>query len=127
VSQHVLLVDDDEVLLEVLATVLGLEEFTTTTAAGGDEGLAAVAAHRPDVIVCDVTMPQTDGLEVCRRLKADPTTASIPLVLLTARGGAEHRAAGLEAGCDAYLTKPFSPLQLIEVLRDVRATAETRG
>jgi CheY-like chemotaxis protein len=127
VSQHVLLVDDDQVLLEVLATVLDLEEFTATTAIGGAEALAAVAASRPDVVVCDVTMPGIDGLEVCRRLKADPTTVSIPVVLLTARGGPADRAAGTEAGCDAYLTKPFSPLQLIDVLRHVQSAAGTRG
>jgi CheY-like chemotaxis protein len=127
VSQHVLLVDDDEVLLEVLGTVLDLEAFTTTTASGGAEALAAVAARRPDAIVCDVAMPGVDGLEVCRRLKADPDTASIPLVLLTVRGGTADRAAGARAGCDAYLTKPFSPLRLIEVLRQVQVAAETRG
>jgi CheY-like chemotaxis protein len=127
VSQHVLLVDDDEVLLEVLATVLDLDEFTTTTATGGAEALAAVVRRRPDAIICDVAMPEVDGLEVCRRVKADPATASIPIVLLTVRGGSADRQAGSAAGCDAYVTKPFSPLHLIEVLRDVQAAVGARG
>jgi two-component system, cell cycle response regulator len=116
----VLLVDDDPLILEVLSTILDLEEFDVVTASNGRKALAAVDASRPDVVVCDVMMPEVDGLEVCRRLKSDPATVDLPVILLTARDRPEDRRAGEEAGCDAYLTKPFSPLQLIDIIRDVR-------
>jgi CheY-like chemotaxis protein len=116
----VLLVDDDPLILEVLRTVLDLEEFDVTTASNGRDALAAVEAAPPDVVVCDVMMPGMTGLEVCRTVKAAPETADVPVVLLTARDRPEDRQEGLDAGCDAYLTKPFSPLELIDVIRGVR-------
>lgn len=126
-KRHVLVVDDDPLILEVLHTVLDLEEFRVTTAIDGEAGLRSLAEDRPDVIVCDVMMPGLDGLEVCRRIKADPATADLPVVLLTARDRAEDRRAGEEAGCDAYLTKPFSPLYLIDVISEVRAARPAPG
>jgi two-component system, cell cycle response regulator len=73
-------------------------------------------------------MPEVDGLEVCRRLKSDPATVDLPVILLTARDRPEDRQAGEDAGCDAYLTKPFSPLQLIDIIRDVRVNQrDARG
>ncbi len=126
-QRHVLVVDDDPLILEVLRTVLDLEEFRVTTATDGEEGLALLAQDRPDVLVCDVMMPGLDGFEVCRRVKADPATARLPVVLLTARDRAEDKRAGEEAGCDAYLTKPFSPLYLIDVITEVRSGATAPG
>ncbi len=126
-QRHVLIVDDDPLILEVLKTVLDLEEFRVTTAADGEQALAQLAVERPDVVVCDVMMPGLDGFEVCRRIKDDPATAGLPVVLLTARDRPEDRAAGEAAGCDAYLTKPFSPLYLIEVIAEVRAGANSPG
>jgi CheY-like chemotaxis protein len=123
VFRDILLVDDDQTLLEVLATLLDLEEFRVTTAGDGASALDAVDRQRPDVVVCDVAMPGLDGLEVCRRLKAAPQTASVPVILLTARGGPRDREEGLAAGCDAYLTKPFSPLELIALIRSVGTTS----
>jgi CheY-like chemotaxis protein len=120
-TRNVLLVDDDPLILEILRTILDLEEFEVTTASDGRAAIAAVDHARPDVVVCDVTMPDVDGLEVCRQLKSAPQTADVPVILLTARDRPEDRQAGQDAGCDAYLTKPFSPLQLIDVIRDVRA------
>lgn len=119
-QRHVLVVDDDPLILEVLRTVLDLEEFRVTTATDGETGLRLLAEDPPDVVVCDVMMPGLDGLEVCRRIKADPSTAQLPVVLLTARDRTEDQTAGEEAGCDAYLTKPFSPLYLIDVISEVR-------
>jgi CheY-like chemotaxis protein len=116
----VLLVDDDPLILEILRTILDLEEFEVTTATDGRKALDAVDATRPDVVVCDVMMPELDGFEVCRTLKSEPATSDLPVILLTARDRPEDRQAGEDAGCDAYLTKPFSPLQLIDVIRAVR-------
>jgi CheY-like chemotaxis protein len=125
--RNVLLVDDDPLILEILRTILDLEEFEVTTVADGRQALASVAASPPDVVVCDVMMPELDGFEVCRTLKSQPTTADLPVILLTARDRPEDRQAGEDAGCDAYLTKPFSPLQLIDVIRDVRAEGQRAG
>ena len=118
--RHVLVIDDDPVILRLLATVLDLEEFQVSTASDGHAGLAAVQQKGPDVVVCDVVMPGVDGHEVCRRIKSDPATVDLPVVLLTAHGGHDGRAAGEAAGCDAYLAKPFRPLELLEVVRGVR-------
>jgi two-component system, cell cycle response regulator len=118
--RRVLVIDDDRLILEVLETVLDLEEFDVVTADDGETGLDRLREHRPDVVVCDVMMPGIDGLEVCRRIKADPETVDLPVVLLTARDRPEDRAAGEAAGCDAYVIKPFSPLHLIDVIGDVQ-------
>lgn len=117
VRQRILLVDDDPALLEVLTTVLNLEELDVIPAGAGDTALEIVGRERLDVVICDVGMPDPDGLEVCRRLKADPATADLPVILLTARDTDEDRDRGYAAGCDAYLTKPFSPLELLELIR----------
>lgn len=126
-TRRVLLVDDDAVLLEVLATVLDLEDFEVVCANGGEEALANLQPDGPDplpdVMVCDVAMPDLDGLTVCRRVKGDHRTRHIPVILLTARGTQRDRDAGAAAGCDAYLTKPFSPLELIHVTRTITTDA----
>ena len=116
-KRRVLLVDDDPLLLEVLTTVLGLEEFEVLAASDGDTALALAAKEDVDLVVCDVRMPGTDGIEVCRRIKDDASTEDLPVILLTARDTPEGREAGQAAGCDAYVTKPFSPLELLEILR----------
>lgn len=127
-KRRVLLVDDDPLLLDVLTTVLDLEDFDVVAASDGDAALDVVARENLDLVVCDVSMPGTDGLEVCRRLKADAATEDLPVILLTARDTDEGRRAGEAAGCDAYVTKPFSPLELLEILRaqPVRRRAEGR-
>lgn len=115
--QRILLVDDDPTLLEVLTTVLNLEDLDVIPAGAGDAALEIVGREHLDVVICDVGMPDPDGLEVCRRLKADPSTADLPVILLTARDTDEDRDRGYAAGCDAYITKPFSPLELLELIR----------
>jgi CheY-like chemotaxis protein len=119
---RVLVVDDDPLIRDVLRTILDLEGVAVTTAADGAAALDALAGDPvPDVLVLDVMMPGVGGLEVCRRAKADPRTAAVPVILLTARDRGADRDAGLAAGCDDYLTKPFSPLALIERISDVAA------
>ncbi|MBW3664801.1 MAG: response regulator [Actinobacteria bacterium] len=118
-SHRVLVADDDNVTLDVLRAILDLDEFEVETAADGTEALERARTVRFDVVVLDVMMPGLNGFEVCRALKDDPATASVPVVLLTARDREEDRAEGIAAGCDAYLTKPFSPLHLIEVLSEL--------
>jgi CheY-like chemotaxis protein len=115
----VLVVDDDPLILDLLSAVLGRDEFEVSTAAGGAEAIAAAGRSRPDLVVCDVMMPVVDGFEVCRRLRAAPETADLPVVLLTGRQRPEDRQAGEAAGCDVYLTKPFRPLELIDAIREL--------
>lgn len=120
-ARTVLVVDDDATTLEVLHTVLDLEEFDVLTASDGQSALDIATASAPDVIVLDVMMPGLDGYQVCRALKDDPRTSEIPVVLLTARDQPGDREQGIASGCDLYLTKPFSPLTLIAHLNELQA------
>lgn len=127
-TRRVLVVDDDPVILEVLRIMLNLEDLEVTSATDGERALELLAEGPvPDVVVCDVMMPGTDGLEVCRRVKADDRTAWVPVILLTARDRDEDRTAGLAAGCDAYLTKPFSPLELIDRISALAVGVDPAG
>jgi two-component system response regulator MprA len=112
---HLLVVDDDTAVREALAVVLGLDGFDVSTAADGREGIKAVRDERPDAVVLDVLMPGLDGLEVCRRMRA--TGDHTPVLMLTARAEISERVAGLEAGADDYLVKPFAREELIARLR----------
>jgi CheY-like chemotaxis protein len=125
---RVLVVDDDPLIRDVLRTILDLEGVAVTTAADGGEALGVLAGDPlPDVLVLDVMMPGIDGLEVCRRVKADPRTARVPVILLTARDLGTDRTAGEDAGCDAYVTKPFSPLALIDRITEIADARDRAG
>ena len=95
------------------------EGFDVITATDGEEALAKAQREKPDLIVMDVMMPRLDGYETCRRLKSDPSTKDIPVLLLTARGREEDRRLGLESGANDYITKPFSPNKLIGRVSDL--------
>ncbi|MBC8366589.1 response regulator [bacterium] len=109
----VLVVDDEVYILHILDFSLGAEGFDVITAADGEQALARARSERPDLIVMDIMMPRLDGYETCKRLKSDPATKDIPVLLLTARGREEDRKRGMEAGANDYMTKPFSPNKLI--------------
>lgn len=113
-KQTVLVVDDDPLILRVVSTVLDLEEFDVVTATSAAEALDRLATSSPDVVVSDIMMPEMDGFELCQRIREQPAHAKLPIILLTARDGDEDRRRGIDVGGDAYLTKPFSPLELIE-------------
>jgi two-component system phosphate regulon response regulator PhoB len=103
---------------------LEFEDYEIHEAADGAFGLRLASAVGPDLMLLDVMMPgELDGLQVCQRIKADPRLKHIKVVLLTARGQARDREAGQQAGADDYLVKPFSPLQLIETIDRLVATA----
>jgi len=110
----ILVVDDDPVILQLLQVNFEMEGFTVLTAADGQEGVDRTRADRPDIVVSDVMMPRMSGLELVSILKADPDTASIPVLLLTAKAQQADVASGLEQGADDYVTKPFEPLELID-------------
>ena len=111
------LVADDEPMLRrlVLATIRGLP-LRVLEAATGPDALAVARQELPDLMLLDVGLPDMDGFAVCRSLKADPATAGIKVVMLTARAQRQDLARGVEAGADAYITKPFSPQRLLSDL-----------
>ena len=112
-----LVVDDSAVIRELIAVNLELEGFMVTCASDGEAALRAVREVVPHVITLDVVMPRLDGIATARRLREDPTTADIPIVMVTGRSSAADLARGLEAGVEAYVTKPFEPSELVEVVR----------
>lgn len=114
-SERVLVVDDDAPVRRMLRRTLAAEGLHVDTAADGGGALAAAERDPPDVVVLDVAMPGMDGLAVCRRLRAKGMSA--PILLLTARDAVRDRVAGLDAGADDYLVKPFAPEELLARLR----------
>jgi two-component system OmpR family response regulator len=115
----VLLVDDEPSLLLLLGAALRRAGFGVLSAADGAEGERLACDHRPDVVVSDVMMPPPDGVELRRRLAANPATAGIPFIFLTARSNMAEVLANLQGGVDAYVTKPFEREELIARVRAV--------
>ncbi|MFC5889068.1 response regulator transcription factor [Kitasatospora aburaviensis] len=122
-----LVVDDDPTVAEVVAGYLTRSGHLVDRAADGPQGLALARSTRPDLLVLDLMLPGMDGLEVLRRLRATEDGAGLPVVMLTAKGDEADRILGLELGADDYVTKPFSPRELVlrvqSVLRRSRAGA----
>jgi DNA-binding response OmpR family regulator len=116
---HILVVDDDPTVAEVVARYLLRAGHTVERATDGRAALEQAAARRPDLVVLDLMLPEIDGLEVCRRLRADPAARSVPVVMLTAKGDEQDRITGLELGADDYVTKPFSPRELVLRIQSV--------
>lgn len=112
-SGTVLVVDDDPIIVSLLQVNFEIEGYDVLTATGGEAGLALARSGSPDVVVLDVMMPGMDGLEVARRLRGDPITEAIPVVMLSAKAQAADIQLGLEVA-DDYITKPFEPLELLE-------------
>jgi two-component system response regulator MprA len=117
-AMKVLIVEDDPAVRDSLERSLAFEGYQVVTAADGETGLAAVATHRPDVVVLDLGLPRMDGLEVSRRLRA--AGDAVPILMLTAREGVRDRVTGLDAGADDYLPKPFALEELLARVRALR-------
>jgi two-component system alkaline phosphatase synthesis response regulator PhoP len=107
--EHILVVDDEPDLLELIRYSLGQHGYEVTCALSGEEALTQLDARPPDLVVLDLMLPGADGLEICRAMKRNTRTALIPIIILSARGEEADVVAGLELGADDYLTKPFSP------------------
>ena len=110
--KRILIVDDDAFIRRPLEFILREEGYHAATAANADEGLRAIESQPPDLILLDVMMPGKDGLTWCAELKADPRFASIPIVLLSARGQERDKERGLALGAVEFMTKPYSPFEL---------------
>jgi len=113
VAEVVLIADDDPDVARAVEINLSLEGYEVHLAADGDEALEEAFKLKPDLVVLDVVMPGKDGLEVCQALRADPRTANVPVVLLTAKSQAADKVAGFGAGADDYVVKPFEPQELV--------------
>jgi phosphate regulon transcriptional regulator PhoB len=118
-SSRVLIVEDEPDIRELVVHHLKREGYQVSVAASGEEALRQVQASPPDLVLLDLMMPAMNGLEVCRRLRQDPVTASLPIVMLTAKGDEIDRVLGLEIGADDYVVKPFSPKELLARVRAV--------
>jgi CheY-like chemotaxis protein len=114
-----MIVDDDAFVRRPLEYIFREEGFLPVTAVDGEQCLEMVADHLPDLIFLDVMMPGKDGFEVCRTLKNDPRYADIPIILLSARGREHDRERGLALGAEEFLTKPYSPSDLIRRVREL--------
>ena len=120
----ILIVEDEPDIVELLAYNLHQAGFETITAFNGEDALRHANTRPPDLVLLDVLLPGVDGLEVCRMLKRNPTTADIPVIMLTAKGEKTDRIVGLELGADDYVTKPFSPREVVLRIRAVQRRME---
>ncbi len=109
-THHILIADDDPHIRELLSFALAKAGMTVSEAPDGEAALAAVTAHRPDLLILDINMPKMDGLEVCRRLRAE---GNLPILFLSSRDDEIDRVLGLELGGDDYVVKPFSPREVV--------------
>jgi two-component system phosphate regulon response regulator PhoB len=121
----ILVVDDEPDALEVLGFKLREAGYTPIFAKDGTRAISLARDERPDLIVLDLMLPEVDGLEVCKILRRDSSTSSIPIIMLTARAAEMDRVLGLELGADDYVTKPFSPRELVIRIRKQLARART--
>ena len=119
----VLVVEDDPTVAEVVTRYLSREGYAVDAAADGLDALRRADADWPDLVILDLMLPGIDGLELCRRLRA---RAPVPVIMLTARGDEDDRVVGLELGADDYVSKPFSPRELVAA-RACRAPASEHG
>jgi phosphate regulon transcriptional regulator PhoB len=118
-AREVLVVEDEPDIRRLVVLHLEREGFRCRTATTGSDALREVKAAAPDLVVLDLMLPEVDGLEVCRRLRRDTSTAAIPIIMLTAKSDEVDRIVGLEIGADDYVGKPFSPKELVARVRAV--------
>jgi len=113
VTPRVLVAEDESALATLLTYNLEQAGFAVTVAATGEDALAALAEETPDLVLLDWMLPHISGIEICRRIRRDRNTAALPIIMITARGEESDRIRGLDTGADDYVTKPFSPAELV--------------
>ena len=126
-DKTVLIVDDEAPIREMIAVALQMAGYHCLEAHNAQTAHALIVDHQPDIVLLDWMMPDVSGIELARRLKREPMTAKIPIIMLTARGEEDNKIQGLEAGADDYITKPFSPRELIARLKAVLRRTATAG
>jgi len=123
-ARKILVVDDEAVLVETIAYNLEQAGYQVLTAADGGSALEAARRETPDLVILDIMLPEMDGLEVCRQLRREHTTATIPIMMLTAKGDEIDKVVGLEVGADDYVTKPFGRRELLARVRALLRRAD---
>jgi len=126
-AKTVLIVDDEAPIREMIAVALEMADYGVLEADNALDAHAMVVDHQPDLVLLDWMMPGTSGIELARRLKREEATADLPIIMLTAKGEEDNKIQGLEAGADDYITKPFSPRELVARLKAVLRRATPRG
>jgi DNA-binding response OmpR family regulator len=121
--KKVLIVEDYPAISEMMASILGTEGFKSIIAPDGTTGLEKAYSETPDLILLDIMLPEINGFEVCKKLKADPKTSKIPIIIISVRAGEESIRKGKELGADEYLPKPFDPFKLIELVKKYLGTS----
>jgi two-component system, OmpR family, alkaline phosphatase synthesis response regulator PhoP len=120
-EQLILVVDDEPYILRSLSFVLEREGFRVVTATDGDDALAKIRQLRPSLVFLDIMLPRKNGYEVCAEVKEDPELANTYIIMLSAKGQQIDRERGMLGGADVYMTKPFSPREIVEYVRNVFA------
>jgi len=118
-TEKIVIIEDEEDILEVIAYNLKREGYDVTTSTSGEDGLAKIERSAPGLVILDLMLPEIDGLDLCRKLKSDPVTQSIPVIMVTARGEESDVVLGLGMGADDYVVKPFSPKELVARVKAV--------
>jgi CheY-like chemotaxis protein len=124
-QRSILVVDDDPRLLHIVQMYLGIEGYEVRTAANGEEGLREIGQARPDLIILDIMMPGMDGLEACRRIRGNPETADIPVLMFSALSGDDDVERARVAGANHLITKPFNLVGLGSVVRSFFASDQS--
>ena len=126
-DKTVLIVDDESAIREMITVALQMAGYQCLEAQDAQSAHALIVDHQPDIILLDWMMPGVSGIELARRLKREPASADIPIIMLTARSEEDNKIQGLEAGADDYITKPFSPRELIARLKAVLRRTASAG
>jgi len=126
-KEKMLIIEDEKDIVKMLDYNLKKEGFKTLSAYNGEDGLDMASKENPDLILLDLMLPEIDGFDVCKALKSDPKTSHIPIIILTAKDQETDKIVGLELGADDYVTKPFSPRELIARIKAVLRRAKEKG
>jgi DNA-binding response OmpR family regulator len=118
-KNRIMIVEDEESLLKLESILLSAKGYCVTGVRDGKSALEEICSHKPDLVLLDIMLPLLDGFEVCRRIRENPETRAILVVMLTAMKNSQDRCRGFEAGADAYITKPFKSAEVIETIESL--------
>jgi CheY-like chemotaxis protein len=116
---RILVVEDEESLLKLESILLSSKGYSVTGVMDGRSALEEVRANKPDLVILDIMLPEIDGFEVCRLIKEDPEIRHIPVLILTAKKNSQDLARGQQVGCDAYITKPFKSVKVLDMVQEL--------
>jgi len=126
-KNRILVVEDEESLLKLESILFTSKGYQVTGVRGGKDALTAIAQDAPDLVVLDLMLPDMDGFEVCRSIKENPDTSAIPVVMLTAKKSSRDLERGRQVGADAYITKPFKSVKVLEVIEGLLNNQVAKG